>query len=149
MARDLKRTALFLWHKDHGGQMVEFAGWEMPVCYKRGILEEHLSTRRYGGLFDISHMGRFLIQGEDAIPFVQEVLTNNAKALDPGVAQYTFVQNEKGGAIDDAYLYRLEEGNPSRTSAELSAILTNAQKNNAEAMKFLASYGVSVERVEP
>jgi len=122
MARDLKRTALFLWHKDHGGQMVEFAGWEMPVCYKRGILEEHLSTRRYGGLFDISHMGRFLIQGEDAIPFVQEVLTNNAKALDPGVAQYTFVQNEKGGAIDDAYLYRLEEGNPSLKSNYLLVV---------------------------
>ena len=113
MAKNLKRTALNPWHKAHGGQMVEFADWEMPLAYQRGILEEHLSTRRYGGLFDISHMGRFLICGEDAIPFMQYVLTNNVMALDSGVAQYTLIQNERGGANDDAYLYRLEEGDPS------------------------------------
>jgi aminomethyltransferase len=93
--------------------MVEFAGWEMPVAYEKGILEEHLITRKVGGLFDISHMGRFLIRGKDAIPFMQYVLTNNVMALDPGVAQYTLVQNERGGAMDDAYLYRLEEADPS------------------------------------
>jgi aminomethyltransferase len=113
MPKDLKRTPLYSWHKEHGGQMVEFAGWEMPVAYEKGILEEHLATRKSGGLFDISHMGRFLIRGIDAIPFMQNVLTNNVMALDPGVAQYTLVQNEGGGAIDDAYLYRLEEGEPS------------------------------------
>ncbi len=113
MSKELKRTPLYSWHKDHGGQMIEFAAWEMPVAYQRGILEEHLTTRRYGGLFDISHMGRFLIRGVDAIPFMQYVLTNNAVALDPGVAQYTVIQNERGGAIDDAYLYRLEEERPS------------------------------------
>ena len=58
MPKDLKRTALYSWHKEHGGQMIEFAGWEMPVAYERGILEEHLGTRKFGGLFDISHMGR-------------------------------------------------------------------------------------------
>jgi aminomethyltransferase len=113
MPKNLKRTPLYSWHKEHGGQMIEFAGWEMPVAYGRGILEEHLSTRKYGGLFDISHMGRFLIRGIDAIPFMQHVLTNNVVALDPGVSQYTLVQNEGGGAMDDAYLYRLEEGEPS------------------------------------
>jgi aminomethyltransferase len=113
MPKDLRRTALYSWHKEHGGQMIEFAGWEMPVAYDRGILEEHLSTRKFGGLFDISHMGRFLIRGMEAIPFMQHVLTNNVIALDPGVAQYTLVQNEGGGAMDDAYLYRLEEGDPS------------------------------------
>src|SRR4030042_47869 len=113
MQKDLKRTPLNLWHKENGGQMVEFAGWEMPNAYKRGIIEEHLTTRKYGGLFDISHMGRFLIRGVDAIPFMQYVLTNNAVALDPGVAQYTLIQNEEGGSIDDAYLYRLEEEDPS------------------------------------
>lgn len=113
MPKDLKRTPLYLWHKEHGGQMIEFAGWEMPVAYQKGILEEHLATRKYGGLFDISHMGRFLIRGKDAVPFMQYVLTNNAMALDPGVAQYTLIQNERGGAIDDAYLYRLEEVDPS------------------------------------
>lgn len=113
MSKDLKRTPLYSWHKEYGGQMVEFAGWEMPVAYQKGILEEHLGTRKFGGLFDISHMGRFLIRGIDAIPFMQHVLTNNVMALDPGMAQYTLVQNEGGGAIDDAYLYRLEEGDPS------------------------------------
>lgn len=113
MSKDLKRTPLYSWHKEYGGQMVEFAGWEMPVAYQKGILEEHLGTRKFGGLFDISHMGRFLIRGIDAIPFMQHVLTNNVMALDPGMAQYTLVQNEGGGAIDDAYLYRLEEGEPS------------------------------------
>jgi len=113
MPKDLKRTPLNSWHKEHGAQMVEFAGWEMPIAYQRGILDEHLSTRKYGGLFDISHMGRFLIRGEDAIPFMQYVLTNNVMALDPGMAHYTLIQNERGGALDDAYLYRLEEGDPS------------------------------------
>jgi aminomethyltransferase len=109
MERVLRKTALNAWHREHGGQMVEFAGWEMPISYKRGIIEEHLKTRRYGGLFDISHMGRFSISGKDAVPFLQHVLTNNALALDPGMAQYTMVPNEKGGALDDAYLYRLDE----------------------------------------
>ena len=122
MPKDLKRTALYSWHKEHGGQMVEFAGWEMPVAYERGILEEHLNTRKFGGLFDISHMGSFLIRGIDAIPFMQHVLTNNAVSLDPGMAQYTLVQNEGGGAIDDAYLYRLEEGHPSMESNYLLVV---------------------------
>jgi len=74
MPKDLKRTALYSWHKEHGGQMVEFAGWEMPVAYERGILEEHLSTRKFGGLFDISHMGRFLIRG--SMPSVYAICSN-------------------------------------------------------------------------
>ncbi len=109
MVRELKKTPLYAWHREHGGQMVEFGGWEMPISYKRGIIEEHLATRRWGGLFDISHMGRFLISGKDAIPFLQHVLTNNVLALDPAMAQYTLILNEKGGALDDAYLYRLDE----------------------------------------
>jgi aminomethyltransferase len=113
MAKDLKRTPLNSWHREHGGQLIEFSGWEMPVAYQRGILEEHSSTRKFGGLFDISHMGRFMIRGIDAVPFMQHVLTNNVTALDPGVAQYTLIQNEEGGSIDDAYVYRLEEEDPS------------------------------------
>ena len=130
MERDLKKTALYSWHKEHGGQMVEFAGWEMPVGYQKGILEEHLATRRYGGLFDISHMGRLLIRGKDAIPFMQHVLTNNVVALDPGIAQYTLVQDERGGAMDDAYLYRLEEGDPSlQTNYLLVVNAANKEKD--------------------
>jgi aminomethyltransferase len=107
--RALKRTPLNAWHHRHGGQMVDFAGWEMPLSYKRGIIEEHLGTRKNGGLFDISHMGRFLVSGKEAVSFLQHVLTNNVLALDPGMAQYTLIPNDKGGALDDAYLYRLDE----------------------------------------
>lgn len=130
MPKDLKRTPLYLWHKEHGGQMIEFAGWEMPVAYQKGILEEHLATRKYGGLFDISHMGRFLIRGKDAVSFMQYVLTNNAMALDPGVAQYTLIQNERGGAIDDAYLYRLEEVDPSLETPYLLVVNAGNRKKD-------------------
>ncbi len=104
-----KKTALYTWHIRQGAQMVNFAGWEMPLSYKAGIIEEHLTTRRSGGLFDISHMGRFLITGEGALSYLQYMLTNNAAALEPGQAQYTILANPNGGAIDDAYLYRLDE----------------------------------------
>ena len=135
MQKELKRTTLYSWHKEHGGQIVEFAGWEMPVAYEQGILEEHLCTRKFGGLFDISHMGRFLIRGIDAIPFMQHVLTNNVAALDPGVAQYTLIQNEGGGTIDDAYLYRLEEGAPSLESNYL--LVVNAANKDKDWNWFL------------
>ena len=105
----MKRTLLYEEHLKLGAEMVEFGGWEMPLNYTSGILSEHMTTRRFGGLFDVSHMGRFLISGEDALPFMQYVLTNNAAALDPGQSQYTIIPNESGGAVDDAYLYRMDK----------------------------------------
>jgi aminomethyltransferase len=130
MAKDVKRTPLNSWHREHGGQMVKFAGWEMPVAYATGIIEEHLRTRRGAGLFDISHMGRFLVEGEGATPFLEHVLTNNALALEHGMAQYTLIQNENGGAIDDAYLYRLDEGNlPSESRYLLVVNAANKDKD--------------------
>ena len=86
--------------------MVDFGGWEMPLQYEHGILKEHLETRRYGGLFDVSHMGRFRIQGRDTIAFLQHVLTNDAESLNPWQAHYTLIPNNNGGLIDDAYLFR-------------------------------------------
>ncbi|MFQ6122250.1 MAG: glycine cleavage system aminomethyltransferase GcvT [Dehalococcoidales bacterium] len=105
----MKRTPLYEEHLKLGAKMVEFVGWEMPLNYPSGILAEHLATRKFGGLFDISHMGRIRISGEDALPFMQYVLTNNAAALEPGQSQYTIIPNETGGAVDDAYLYRIDE----------------------------------------
>ena len=105
----MKRTPLYAEHLKLSAQMVEFGGWEMPLHYPPGILAEHLTTRKFGGLFDISHMGRFRISGQDALPFLQYVLTNNAAALEPGRSQYTIIPNESGGAIDDTYLYRVSE----------------------------------------
>ncbi|HUU65625.1 MAG TPA: glycine cleavage system aminomethyltransferase GcvT, partial [Dehalococcoidales bacterium] len=105
----MKRTPLYEEHLKLGAKMVEFGGWEMPLHYPPGILAEHLATRKFGGLFDIAHMGRFRISGQDALPFLQYVLTNNAAALAPGQSQYTIIPNESGGAVDDTYLYRMSE----------------------------------------
>ena len=103
---NLHKTALNDQHVKLGANMVEFAGWEMPLHYETGIVQEHLITRQKAGLFDISHMGRFKIRGMDAIEFIQHVLTNNAAALEEEEGHYTMIPNENGGIIDDAYLYR-------------------------------------------
>jgi aminomethyltransferase len=108
-ASNLKQTPLNQWHRDHGAKMVDFGGWDMPVQYETGILQEHLATRKFGGLFDVSHMGRFRFKGANRISFLQHVLSNNAEALEPWQAQYTLVPNENGGLVDDAYLYRFGE----------------------------------------
>ncbi len=102
----LRRTPLFDRHAALGATLVDFGGWEMPLQYPTGIVEEHLATRRAAGLFDVSHMGRFLFRGAGSLAFLQHALTNNAAALETGQAQYTFLANESGGAVDDAYLYR-------------------------------------------
>ena len=104
---ELNKTVLHDWHVAAGAKMVDFGGWHMPVQYPSGIIREHLATRRHAGLFDVSHMGRFRVRGAGAEDFLLAALTNNARALDPGHAQYTFIANQAGGAVDDAYLYRL------------------------------------------
>jgi aminomethyltransferase len=107
---DLLRTPLYERHRGLGAGMVAFGGWEMPVQYPAGIVQEHLATRQHAGLFDVSHMGRFRLRGADAMPLLQHVLTGNAAALEVGEAQYTMIANENGGALDDAYLYRFLPG---------------------------------------
>ncbi len=106
---NLLKTVLYQRHIELGAQIVEFGGWEMPVQYPAGILAEHLATRSQAGLFDISHMGRFIISGRNALAFLQHALTNNAAALEPGQSQYTLLADPAGGALDDAYLYRFVE----------------------------------------
>jgi aminomethyltransferase len=106
---DLLKTVLYQRHIELGARIVEFGGWHMPVQYPDGILAEHLATRRRAGLFDVSHMGRFIIGGSDALGFLQHALTNNAAALEPGQSQYTLLADSQGGAVDDAYLYRFFE----------------------------------------
>ena len=107
-----ERTVLYDRHKELGARMVEFGGWEMPIEYPSGVVNEHLNVRSGAGIFDVSHMGRFVIRGGGALRFVQHVLSNNAEAIDlaPTAAQYTLISSETGGAIDDAFLYRFVEG---------------------------------------
>jgi len=102
----LLKTVIHDQHVKLGAQMVAFGGWNMPVQYRTGIVQEHLATRTHAGIFDVSHMGRIHVRGPSALAFLQHVLSNNAAGLEVGESQYTIIPNELGGAIDDAYLYR-------------------------------------------
>jgi aminomethyltransferase len=104
----LKRTPLYEAHVKLGGRMVEFGGWSMPVQYS-SIVDEHLAVRRAAGVFDISHMGELTASGLEAADFLNSVLTNDVKKLAVGQGQYSIMCNEKGGAIDDLYVYRIGE----------------------------------------
>jgi aminomethyltransferase len=103
------RTPLYDRHVAHGGRMVEFGGWDMPVQYT-SIVEEHQAVRTAAGLFDISHMGRLSFDGPDALALIQEVYTNNAAAMKDGQVRYGLVCNEKGGIRDDVLVYRWPSG---------------------------------------
>ena len=95
----LKKTVFYDRHVSLGANIVDFCGWEMPIFYPAGIVQEHLATRKGAGLFDVSHMGRFIVRGTGALRFLQHVLTNNAEALNirETGAQYTLIPNETGG----------------------------------------------------
>jgi aminomethyltransferase len=104
---ELLTTPLHTWHKDNGARMVPFAGWDMPVQYA-GILEEHKHTRTAASIFDISHMGEFLLEGDGATAALARIVTHNLATLAPGKCRYGFLLNEKGGVLDDLIVYRLE-----------------------------------------
>jgi len=105
----MKQTPFFEKHTACGARMVEFSGWQMPIQYPDGIVAEHLATRKHAGLFDVSHMGRFHVSGAGAPAFLRYALTNDCDRLAVGHAHYTMLANEEGGAIDDAFLYRLSQ----------------------------------------
>jgi len=102
----LQQTPLLASHLKHGARMVPFAGWNMPVQYT-GITQEHLAVRQSCGIFDISHMGEFLVSGPHATAWLNRQLTNNTTKLQPGEGHYTLMLNEQGGVIDDLIAYRL------------------------------------------
>ena len=101
----MKKTPLNAVHRQLGGRMVEFGGWEMPVQYK-GILEEHRAVREQVGIFDTTHMGEFVVQGPDTLALLQYATTNDVAKLDDGQAQYSFFCNPDGGVDDDCLVYR-------------------------------------------
>jgi aminomethyltransferase len=106
----LLRTPLFDWHNSHGGRIVEFGGWEMPVQYS-GIVEEHHAVRKAAGLFDISHMGRLSFSGLDVEPFLGRLLTCRVDNLVNGQIRYGLVCREDGGVLDDILVYKLDSLN--------------------------------------
>ena len=118
------RTPLHDQHLAAGGRIVEFAGWEMPVQYS-GILQEHKAVRESCGVFDISHMGEFFVEGPGATAWLDSLLTNTLASVPVGQAQYTLLLNERGGVIDDLIAYRLDE--------EKYLLIVNAAKIDEDA----------------
>jgi aminomethyltransferase len=104
----LRRTSLYDWHVQHGGRIVDFAGWSMPVQYA-SIVAEHQATRTSVGLFDVSHMGRLRFDGSAAGSFLDGVTTRSVRDLKPGRVRYSLVTNESGGILDDVLVYRLAD----------------------------------------
>jgi aminomethyltransferase len=121
-------------------KLTDFAGFEMPLLYK-GIIPEHLAVRNKVGVFDISHMGRILIEGADAERFLNYVITNDASKLSPASAQYSVMCNEQGGIIDDFVIYRLEEkkfmmvSNATNREKDYNWLIRNAKDFNTKIME--------------
>ena len=104
----MKKTALYNKHIELGAKMVPFAGYMMPVQYS-GVNTEHVNVREGVGVFDVSHMGEFLVKGKDALSFIQKISSNDASILFPGRAQYAYLPNENGGIVDDMLVYMIAE----------------------------------------
>lgn len=139
---ELKRTPLYDAHVAAGATMVDFGGWEMPIQYPAGIVKEHLFDRKHCGIFDVSHMGRLIVEGTERVAFLQKVLSSNVAALVPGRAQYCIIPNEEGGAVDDAYLYMYEED---RYMLIVNA--SNTDKDLAHFAKYLPDYDCTITNI--
>jgi aminomethyltransferase len=108
---EVQKTALYNTHKNLGAKFVSFAGYEMPVQYKEGIVKEHLSIREYAGFFDVSHMGQFFINGnEDLAEALEKIIPADLKDLKINHSKYSFLLNDKGGVIDDLIITKRKEG---------------------------------------
>lgn len=136
----LKKTPLAPWHREHGARMTEFGGWDMPLFYPPGILKEHLRTRAWAGLFDVSHMGRFAFRGTRTPDFLRFALSNDAAALQAGQSQYTLIPKEDGSALDDAFLYRFQSG-----EYLLVVNAANARADAAHLTALAEGFGVELE----
>lgn len=106
----MKNTPFTHKHISLGAKMAEFAGYNMPISYS-GINDEHAAVRKNAGVFDVSHMGEFMLKGEHALDLIQRTTTNDASKLKAGQAQYSCLPNENGGIVDDLLVYCIEENN--------------------------------------
>src|SRR5438309_1861054 len=135
-----KKTPLYHEHVRLGARMIPFGGWLMPVQYT-SIVDEHQTVRNAVGMFDISHMGQFIVSGNGARDWLNTMLTNNVAKLDADQGQYTFLLNDNGGVIDDLILYRIGEAkfllvvNASKTEEDFAWLETNRQNADATMLK--------------
>ena len=137
----LKRTPFHDKHVALGAKMVPFAGYDMPVTYPIGLLAEHKAVRERAGLFDVSHMGEFIVRGDRAIDFVNYVTTNDVAALALGQVHYSTILNERGTIEDDCLVYRF----PDRVMMVVNA--SNVAKDFAHVARHAAKFGVTIEDV--
>ena len=129
---EVQKTALYNYHKSLGAKFVPFAGYEMPIQYKEGIVKEHISTRSYAGFFDVSHMGQFFLEGDDTlINALEKIIPADLKSLKLNQSKYSFLLNDNGGIIDDLIITKIAKG--------FCIILNAACKDNdvKEISKFL------------
>ncbi|HMQ54776.1 MAG TPA: glycine cleavage system aminomethyltransferase GcvT [Anaerolineae bacterium] len=143
MTQALNRTRLYDWHVAHGGRMVPFAGWEMPVQYPTGPIEEHHLTRRSAGLFDIDHMGQLVVTGPDAEPYLNRLVTWDISQLALYEAHYGLMCYETGGIVDDVFVYKL----PDRWFVVVNA--DNLAKDYQWLLDQTGGYDVAVTDVSP
>ncbi len=142
----LKKTALNDAHRKLGGRMIDFGGWDMPVQYPAGTIEEHMTVRTAVGIFDVSHMGEIEIRGPQALEFVQHLTTNDASKLVDGQAQYSALTYPEGTFVDDILVHRFAPDhyflcvNASNTDKDFSWIDGHALDYDVEATNVSAGY---------
>ncbi len=137
----LKRTPLTDTHAALGAKLVPFAGYLMPVQYPSGITAEHLAVRKSAGLFDVSHMGEFIVRGPGAVDFVNYVTTNDVAALEVGQAHYSTILNDRGTIEDDCLVYRAQDHIMMVVNA------SNAAKDFAHISRSLGRFDAKLEDV--
>src|SRR3954451_15777855 len=137
----LKRTPLYDVHVALGAKIVPFAGFKMPVQYPTGITAEHKAVREKAGLFDVSHMGEFIVRGPQAVDFVNYVTTNDVAALKPGQAQYSTILREDGTTVDDCLVYRSED----RVLMVVNG--SNIDKDFAHISRYVGRFDVKLEDI--
>jgi aminomethyltransferase len=140
-SQPLKRTPLYSVHAALGAKIVPFAGFEMPVQYPTGITAEHKAVREKAGLFDVSHMGEFIVRGPEAVEFVNHVTTNDVTALNPGQAQYSTILREDGTIVDDCLVYRADD----RLLMVVNG--SNIDKDFAHVSRFVKDFEVTLDDI--
>ncbi len=158
MNAPLKRTPLYEEHAALGAKIVPFAGFEMPVQYPTGITAEHKAVREAAGLFDVSHMGEFILRGPQALDLVQRVTVNDASKMDVGQAQYSAMCYPHGGVVDDLIVYRFQDHwmlvvNASNLDKDLAWIRSQAGdldvevEDRSDAMVLIALQGPAAREI--
>lgn len=141
MTQSLKRTQLYQWHQTEGAKLVPFAGWEMPIQYPTGPIEEHHITRRSAGLFDIDHMGQFVVNGPDAAAYLNHLVTSDVSTIKVNQSKYGLMCYEHGGIVDDVFIYRL----PDRWLVVVNA--DNLAKDYQWMQNHIGSYDVTLQDI--